>query len=97
MPASPMQPCSRRSTPISAWLAYLLIASSLPACSQMSTQPLPVAKVEAPAQCLQSPDPLPLLADPSLEGVLRHLVLVAGEWHAMRIKHACLAELERLR
>ena len=83
--------------PISRLLACLLSAALLQSCSGMPTQPLPVAKVSAPEQCLDSPHPLPQLADPSLEGVLRHLILVAGEWHLLAAKHLCLAEFERLR
>ena len=53
--------------------------------------------MSAPEQCLASPEPLPLLAEGSMEALLRHLVLVAAEWHDLRIRHACLAEFERLR
>jgi len=83
--------------PISGRLVCVLTAAFLISCSAMSTQPLPVAKVPAPEQCLASPEPLPLLADPSMEGLLRHLVLVAGEWHSLNAKHSCLAEFDRLR
>ena len=97
MPVNRMQPYSRRSMPISGSLACLLIAGLLTSCSGMPTAPLPVTKVSAPEQCLAAPSPLPPLADPTLEGVLRHLILVAGEWHDLRIRHACLAEFDRLR
>ena len=97
MHANRTQPYSRRWMPIFGRLSCLLAASLMIGCSGMSTQPLPVPKVSAPEQCLASPEPLPLLADPSMEGLLRHLILVAGEWHDLRIRHACLAEFERLR
>src|SRR3990167_11162225 len=97
MPVNRMQPCSRRSMPISGSLACLLTAGLLTSCSGMPTAPSPVTKVQAPEQCLVAPSPLPLLVDKSLEGVLRHLILVAGEWHDLRIRPACLAEFERLR
>lgn len=97
MPESRTQPCSRRWKRISAWLACALTVGLTSSCSQMQTAPSPVAKVQAPEQCLVSPDPLPQLSDPTMEGLLRHLVLVAGEWHALRIRHACLAEFERMR
>ena len=83
--------------PISRLLVCGLIVGLLQSCSRMPTAPLPVAKVSAPEQCLAAPSPLPPLADPTLEGVLRHLILVAGEWHDLRIRHACLAEFDRLR
>lgn len=83
-------------TRISAPLAFLLAAALLTACSQMSTQPL-AAKVSAPEQCLAPPEPLPPLADGSMEALVRHVVLIAAEWHDLRIRHACLAEFERLR
>ena len=97
MPANAARPCSRPSMHTLGRLACALIAASLSSCSQMSTTPSPVAKVSAPEQCLASPEPLPLLAEGSMEALLRHLVLVAAEWHDLRIRHACLAEFERLR
>ena len=83
------------SNPISARLICLVTAASLTACSSMSTAPLPVAKVSAPIQCMESQSQLPLLSDPSMEGLLRHLVLIAGEWWDLKIKHDCLAAFER--
>lgn len=97
MPANRTQPCSRAWNRIFGRLGYLLIAALVQSCSGMQTAPLPVPKVQAPEQCMLSPEPLPPLADPTMEGLLRHLVLVAGEWHDLRIRHACLAEFERLR
>ena len=97
MPVNRTQPCSRHWTRISALLGFLLLVASQASCSQMSTTPSPVAKVSAPEQCLASPDPLPLLAEGSMEALVRHVVLLAAEWHDLRIRHACLAEFERLR
>ena len=83
--------------PISGLPALLLAAGCLTACSGTPTTPLQAEKVSAPEQCLAAPSPLPPLADPSLEGVYRHLILVANEWWALKGKHECLAEFDRLR
>ena len=83
--------------PISKLLAYGAIAVSLQSCLGMQTAPSPVAKVSAPEQCLAPPSPLPLLTDTTLEGVLRHLILVANQWWELKGKHECLAEFDRLR
>ena len=53
--------------------------------------------MSAPEQCLAAPSPLPILADTTLEAVLRHLILVANEWHSLAAKHTCLAEFDRMR
>ena len=97
MPANRTSSFSAALTRISGRLICLGIAACLSSCGTTPTAPLPVPKVSAPEQCLAAPDPLPPLADPSLEGLLRHLILVAQSWHDLRIRHACLAEFERLR
>lgn len=85
------------SMPISGLLACALTAALLTSCATTPTAPSPVAKVSAPEQCLAAPSPLPLLADNSMEALLRHLIAVANEWWALKAKHDCLAEFDRMR
>ncbi len=97
MPKNAQNRSSPASTRISRLLACALTAGSLLSCSALQTPPLQVPTVSAPAQCLPRPEPLPLLTDPSLEGLLRHLILTANAWWELKGKHDCLKTFDELR
>lgn len=89
------RPSWPRWTPISALPALLLSALFLQSCSTIGTQPMPVPKVSAPEQCLQSAPRLPPLAEATLAGAVRnHLEVTAIYWQLAEW-HECLIMFER--
>ena len=79
-------------------LACLASAALLLSSCATGTQPVTLPPKTLPAEsCLVLAEPLPLLTDPSMAGMLRNHLAAANLYWELAARHACLERYERQR
>ena len=92
----PLEPTSKKHSgrPLRAFLLAVLLPPLVTSCATSGTAPTPVLTLPDEA-CLVEAEPLPLLTDPSLAGMVRNHVEVADLYWQLAARHRCLVEFER--
>ena len=76
-------------------LVVLSLALLTTSCGTGTAPQILPAKTMPAESCLMQAEPLPLLIDPSLPGLVRNHLAVADLYWQLAARHVCLADFER--
>lgn len=91
-----LEPPSKRTSGPCLSLLLAVLSLGLPmGCSTHGIQPIVAERVLPEESCLQEAEPLPLLTDPTIAGMVRNHAAVADMYWQLAARHSCLVEFNR--